>query len=41
MLNWFLALVSAILWTTAFAWYFAPEIRRWWQRRRERRAKAR
>ena len=37
MLNWALAGLAAVLWGTAYGWYFMPDLRRWLWRRRNRR----
>jgi hypothetical protein len=36
MTNWLLALLALVCWVSAFAWYFEPEIKRWWARKTER-----
>jgi hypothetical protein len=41
MINWIIALAAGAMWVSAFMWYFAPDIRRSWERRKQRRAKPR
>jgi hypothetical protein len=36
MVNWVLAMVAAALWSTAYGWYFYPDIKHWLWRRRHR-----
>ncbi len=37
-LNDALAAIAVALWATAYGWYFSHDLRRWWRRRRDRRA---
>jgi hypothetical protein len=39
MINWLLALLTIVVWVTAYAWYAADDIKAWWKRRRERGAR--
>ena len=40
MLDTVLAIVAGIVWSTAYGWFFAIDIRRWWHGRHRRRALA-
>ncbi|MBN9509306.1 MAG: hypothetical protein J0I21_09370 [Alphaproteobacteria bacterium] len=39
-MNAALATLAAVLWTTAYAWFFGRELKRWWRGRDARRAQA-
>jgi hypothetical protein len=39
MLNTVLATVAAVVWSTAYGWFFVTDVRRWWRARHVRRAR--
>ena len=39
-MNAALATLAAVLWSTAYVWFFGRELRRWWRGRHARRAQA-
>ena len=40
MLDTVLAIAAGIVWGTAYGWFFATDVRRWWRARGSRRAQA-
>jgi hypothetical protein len=40
MLDTVLAIAAGIIWGTAYGWFFATDVRRWWRGRHRRRALA-
>lgn len=39
MLDSVLAIVAAVVWSAAYGWFFATDVRRWWRGRHARRAR--
>ena len=39
MLNTVLATAAAVVWSTAYGWFFLTDLRRWWRGRHQRRAR--